>query len=91
MPTFRIPLNVSNGARVQVRVSLNRSTILSRRRAQQTIPQPVIVEAIIDTGAERSCIDPTVATRAVLPLLDLDLARRLGRRHPRFPHSVAQR
>ena len=38
-------------------------------------PSPVTVEAIIDTGAERSCVDPAVATRAALPFSGSGLSR----------------
>jgi hypothetical protein len=41
--------------------------MLRRRRAHQPIPQPISVLALLDTGAERTCVDPTVVTRLGLP------------------------
>lgn len=53
---------------VRVRVGLDQSTILSLRQAGQAIPQPLIVDALIDTGAECCCVDPIVVARVGLPL-----------------------
>lgn len=67
MPVLSVPHSPPDGARVQLSVTLSRAELLRRRVARQPIPQPVVVVALIDTGAERCCIDPGVAFRAGLP------------------------
>jgi hypothetical protein len=68
MALLRLPLSVPDGARVRVRVSLDHPTVLQLRQAGQAIPQPIDIDALIDPGAERTCIDPAVVTRLGLPL-----------------------
>jgi len=41
-------------------VSLGRASALTS--ANQTIPQPIRVRALIDTGASHTCVDPSVLT-----------------------------
>lgn len=74
MPLLTIRHGVRTGLRVQVRITVNRKELLALRAALRPVPQPIIVTALIDTGAERSCVDPSVATRAVLPLYGFGLA-----------------
>lgn len=68
MALLRIPLSVSSGARVRVRVSIDRNSLVQLRQSGQAIPQPVDVDALLDPGAERTCIDPAVVARVGLPL-----------------------
>jgi hypothetical protein len=68
MALFRVPVNVPDGAVVRVRILLDRPTTLRLRASRQPAPQPIDVTALLDTGAQCSCVDPTVAAQAVLPL-----------------------
>ena len=85
MPVLTIPLGVRTGLRVQVRITLNRADLLALRHARRPVPQPVVVTALIDTGAERSCVDPAVAARAGLPLYGFGLTAAPGTSLPPIP------
>lgn len=78
MPLFRVPLNIPDGAVVRVRVTIDRPTLLRLRLARQPVPQPVDVLALLDTGAECSCVDPSVAARAALPIYGFGFASAPG-------------
>ncbi len=67
MPILPIALTPGDGLRVQVQITLGRPELLRRRQARLPIPQPLSVIALLDTGAERTCIDPSVVTRLALP------------------------
>jgi hypothetical protein len=91
MPLLTLPFGVRTGVRVQVRITTNRATLLSLRQSRQPIPQPVIADAVIDTGAERSCIDPAVAARAALSLYgSASQTRRERPRHQSRPSAAAR-
>jgi hypothetical protein len=47
---------------------LGRPDLLRRRQAHQPIPQPITVTALLDCGAESTCVDPGIVTRLNLPL-----------------------
>jgi hypothetical protein len=68
MPVLTIPVAAAAGVRVQAQISFGRPEILRGRRAMSPIPQPVSVVALLDTGAERTCVDPSVVTRLGLPV-----------------------
>ena len=57
-----------DGPQVRVRVELTRAAVLVRRRAGQAVPQPVELSALIDTGADCTCLDVSVVRRLGLPL-----------------------
>lgn len=67
MPILAIPFTPGDGVRVQAQIMLGRPEVLRRRRASLAIPQPLSVLALLDTGAERTCVDPSVVTRLGLP------------------------
>ena len=78
MPLLTLPLTARTGVRVQVRITINRASLLTLRTNRQPVPPPVVVTAVIDTGAERSCVDPAVAIRAALPLYGFGFATAPG-------------
>jgi hypothetical protein len=78
MPLITVPVSARNGAIVRLRVSLNQPTILTLRSARRAIPQPLIVDALIDTGAECCCVDPSVVARIGLPLYSFGLSAAPG-------------
>jgi Retroviral aspartyl protease len=63
MPVVRGAITPA-GALVRIQVSVSRSQMLDLRRAGSPIPQPVELEALIDTGSDSTCVDPT----AIAPL-----------------------
>lgn len=67
MPVLAIPFTPGRGVRIQVQITLGRPEILRRRHAGLAIPQPLSVVALLDTGPERTCVDPAVVTRLALP------------------------
>jgi hypothetical protein len=60
MPSLNCPTSPHDGARVTVRIGLGAADILRLRRANRPIPQPVTATALIDTGAECTCVDPAI-------------------------------
>ncbi len=85
MPLLNLALDVRSGLRTRVRITVNRATLLKLRATRQPVPQPVIVDAMIDTGAERSCIDPAVVQRIALPLYAFGFASAPGTNAPVIP------
>lgn len=63
MPILRSHASVADGAYVTVRIAPTRVDRLRRRRASQPVPTAIDVPALIDTGAEASCIDTTLGNR----------------------------
>lgn len=78
MPILSVPHTTGTGLRVQVQITLGRPEILRLRRAARPIPQPVQVVALLDTGAERTCVDPSVVTRLNLPYSGVGLSNAPG-------------
>jgi hypothetical protein len=68
MPLLEIPFSRPDGLRVQALVTLGRPEIQRRRQARMPIPQPLSIIALLDTGAERTCVDPSVVARLGLPI-----------------------
>jgi hypothetical protein len=60
-------LTVKDGPRVRVRIELTRAEEKLPRASAQAIPQPVEIWALIDCGAECSCVDGGVVRRLNLP------------------------
>jgi hypothetical protein len=58
-------LTPADGPVLSVRFALTRPEAARRRRIGQTVALPVDVTAIIDTGAEMTCIDPSTSRRLV--------------------------
>jgi hypothetical protein len=55
------------GALVSISVGLDNVTVAQLRRALRPIPQPVTLQALLDTGAEQSGIDGTLIQTLALP------------------------
>ncbi len=77
MPVVRGPIT-SVGVLVTIQVGVGRSQRQQLLRAGQAIPQPVTLEALIDSGSDCSCVDPV----AIAPL-------RLLLRGPQFTNVPA--
>jgi hypothetical protein len=67
MPIISVPFAPVSGARIQAEITLGRQDLIRRRQAHQPIPQPIVVTALLDSGAESTCIDPGIVTRLSLP------------------------
>ncbi|MBX9584105.1 MAG: hypothetical protein K2X87_27715 [Gemmataceae bacterium] len=85
MPLIALRFTAHGGLRVRVRVALDRPTVLRLRQAGQAIPQPVDVDALIDPGAERTCVDPAVVARVGLPLYAFNFSSAPGTAQPVVP------
>jgi hypothetical protein len=68
MPIISVLFTPNGGACVQAEITLARQDLLRRRQANQPVPQPVTVTALLDSGAESTCIDPGVVARLNLPI-----------------------
>ena len=67
MPVLALPFTPQDGVRVQSLITLSAPRLLHLRQTRQPIPAPVQVVALLDTGAERTCVDPSVVSRLNLP------------------------
>lgn len=56
------------GVIVPVRDYFSRTEARRRRTSQEALPPPLELNALIDTGAECSCLNPTFAEKLALPL-----------------------
>ena len=70
MNSFTLPIT-ANGAIVRVQVSFGAEAIARLRAEGKAIPQPIVMDALVDSGANVSCIDSSV----------LDPLCRAGLRH----------
>jgi hypothetical protein len=61
MPIHHGTLTIPDGPVITVRIAPIRQDLARRRRTGQPLPAPQEIVALIDTGAEISCIDPSVA------------------------------
>src|SRR5438270_10953979 len=66
MPAFTGAIN-ADGAIVRVEVGVSRTKRFRLRQARQPIPQTAILSAVIDPGAEITCIDDRAARNVQLP------------------------
>lgn len=62
MHTFAIPRR-SDGAVLPIEIGLNAKTVQRLRQASSPIPPPFSAAALLDSGAEASCIDRALAMR----------------------------
>ncbi len=67
MPVLDLPFTPGSGVQVQAQITISRPRLLHLRQTHQPIPPPVQVVALLDTGAERTCVDPTVIAQLNLP------------------------
>jgi hypothetical protein len=63
-----------DGALVDLLVGLSRPEVRRRRLAGNPVPAPIAIRALLDTGAECTCIDPQALTPLTLPLKGVGLA-----------------
>ena len=73
MPVLRGRLR-TEGALVEVRIGLSRLEVRRLRNASRPVPAPVAVRALIDTGAQDSCVDPAALGLLVLLQRGITLA-----------------
>jgi hypothetical protein len=66
MPAFTEPL-ASDGAVVRVEVGVSSAQRQQLFAARRPVPQPALFTALIDTGAEVTCVDSRAASRLQLP------------------------
>jgi hypothetical protein len=62
------------GALVAVEVGLSQAEVRRLRKASRPIPAAVSLRALLDTGAECSCVDPQAVATLALPLKSFGLA-----------------
>lgn len=71
MPRLTGTWTLSDGAVVPVRIGIAAADVQALRAAGRPIPQPVETTALIDTGAEITCLDPSVLARLALPFIGI--------------------
>jgi hypothetical protein len=76
--SFTEEMSADTGAVVRIEVGLTKADRNRRRRVRQAIPQPVELMALLDTGAQTTCINPATAVRLVLPLKNARLTNAPG-------------
>src|SRR5437773_1853691 len=54
-------------------VGLGRTDVVQLRKALRPIPQPVQLRALVDSGADATCLDPAIINQLALPLAHLTL------------------
>ena len=59
MPQLTGPL-LADGALIEVRIGLDRAEIQKLRFALRPVPQPKHLRALVDSGAEATCLDSTL-------------------------------
>ena len=60
MPVLNRPTSPPDGPLVTVRIGITRADTLRRRRSNLAVPQPITTQALLDTGAECTCVDPAI-------------------------------
>jgi hypothetical protein len=74
MPIIRESVVASDGPIVRVRFHFSDQELFKRRSAGLATAQPVEVNALIDTGAEMTCLDVALVRRIGLPPAAVGLA-----------------
>jgi hypothetical protein len=64
----------AEGALIDLRVSWSANQARSLRLARQPVPPPVDTRALVDTGAEVTCVDSSLVQQLGLPLAQVALA-----------------
>ena len=62
------------GALVAIEVGLSRADVQQLRNAGRPIPATVSLHALLDTGAECTCVDPQAVATLSLPMKNIGLA-----------------
>ncbi len=73
MPAMTAPLQ-AEGALVDVRLGWAAARVRQLRRALQPIPPPADIRALIDSGAECTCLDTALIRQLGLPLASFGIA-----------------
>lgn len=73
MPRLNGPLSAL-GALVEIRIHLGRTEVQRLRSALRPIPPAVFLRALIDTGAESTCMEPAALAGLGLPFTGVGLA-----------------
>jgi hypothetical protein len=68
MPIIRGRSSRVGGAVVRVRLHWSRKRLRARHAAGLAAPPPVELDALLDTGAQVTCVDPALVTRVGLPI-----------------------
>jgi len=68
MPVLRVAHSLTGGAQVSMLVKLGQADLMRRRQARMPIPPPISAKALIDTGAECTCVDPVLIASLGLPV-----------------------
>src|SRR5262249_41817586 len=63
-----------DGALVDVLIGWSRSQVQRLRAAGRPIPSPVSLRALLDPGAECTCVDPQAVAILALPVIGISLA-----------------
>jgi hypothetical protein len=71
MPSLTGTWTQPDGAILAVRIGITGPEQQLLRAANHPIPQPVETTALLDTGAEVTCVDPAVFARLSLPFLNV--------------------
>lgn len=67
MAITKMSFTVQDGPIIRLRVALPRTMMIARQQAGFVTAAPVEVDALIDTGAEATCIDTPIITQLGLP------------------------
>lgn len=87
MPILHGETDVQTGAVVRVRIGLSRDRVRGLRRSNTPVPNPIDLMALLDTGAECTCIDPSVLSRIALPRKSVGLTNVPGTGGLGFQHA----
>ena|SRR5579871_2279641 len=68
MPIIHTTHQIVGGARVRIQITLGRADVRHRRQAGMAIPAPVPAIALLDIGAECTCVDPAIIAPLNLPV-----------------------
>lgn len=92
MPVLTLPI-ISEGPLVNIEVGWSRARAKVLRKTLQPVPPPVQFEALIDTGADTTCLDPTIIAQLGFLLGGITLANvpATGGLIPALEHDVSLR
>src|SRR5688572_2195607 len=73
MPSFRVPV-LTDGALVDVLIGFSQLEVRRLRLRGSPIPHPISVHALLDIGADSTCVDPQSLGNLTLPLQGISFA-----------------
>ncbi len=68
-PPFKVPDLVARGPRIQVEISWPEMVVEDYRAHGKSVPEPIVVSALVDTGANCTAIAPSARAKLSLPEL----------------------